>query len=45
MAHKKKLSSRGAWAKQEAGSFSSMDSIVEGPGKAVRCCGCNGRGH
>ena len=43
--HNKKLSSRGASAKQEVEGHGSRDSAVEKTEEVVRCYSCDGRGH
>ena len=45
VAHNKKLSSKGASAKQETGWYGRMESTMERSEEVVRCYCCNGRGH
>ena len=45
VAHNKKLSSKGALARQEAGGHGSRDSAVERFEEVMRCYYCDGRGH
>ena len=45
VAHNKKLSSKGALARQEAGGHGSRDSAVERFEDVMRCYYCDGRGH